>query len=769
MQNTRIIKSACRMCHGGCQVLVHMEGEQVTKITGDPESPTSRGYICRKGAASAELLYHPNRVLQPLRRIGKRGEHKWEPISWDEALDEMTERLLKIKQDSGPQYFGMLQGTGRPYENLAARFANAFGTPNFTGVGHICFWPRVYANIFTQGMSEMPVCDVYGQGGVEPQCVMIWGCNITGPKGHNSSDGMCGALLQKVIKNAQKVIIVDPRRISPAENADYWLQLRPGSEGALALAMINVIIVEDLTDREFVNNYTIGFKRLQEHIKPFTPEWAEGIVGVSAEDIRAVARTYATVKPACMQWGNGIDHSMCNFHTARSLLIIRAITGNLHVPGGDIVFERPQGLRVKFPYLDPHFSGFRFMPLQNYQYALDRDYKKQNSSPAKRFIQNKTLQLLDVLKYNLYPLLIRLSQNRGDGQVLKLLAQLTGARYPLSPVVHPPTFWRSIVNNDPYRIQALWIMGANPLLTMSNSLLIEEALKLIDYIVVSDFFITPTAHYADLFLPASTWLEYDEIHNSGAHTFSVFPRKEVVKIGDTLDDQEVMIRLAQRLGMHDAFPWHNHQELTDWMLEGTGLSFKEFCEQGILTGKARYYAYEKEKHFFHTPSGKLEIYSNTLQSMGISPLPIYREPAFSPISTPQVAEKYPLILIGGVRMADYFHSEGRQINSLRHRNPDPLVEINPKTAISLGCSEGDWVWIETPHDRVKMRAKLFDGIAENVVCAQYAWWFPEEAAPEHGWKKSSINLTFGEMDYDPETGSESLKSMLCRIYPVGDN
>lgn len=186
----------------------------------------------------------------------------------------------------------------------------------------------------------------------------------------------------------------------------------------------------------------------------------------------------------------------------------------------------------------------------------------------------------------------------------------------------------------------------------------------------------------------------------------------------------------------------------------------------IKEGFISYYAYEKEKNFFRTPSGKFEIYSSTLESMGISPLPVYREPAFSAISTPQVAEKYPLILISGVKTADYFHSEGRQISTLRRRNPDPLIEINPNTAATLGCSEGDWVWIETPHGRVKMRAKLFDGIAENVICAQYAWWFPEEAAPEHGWKKSSINLIFGEMEYDPETGSESLNSMLCRIYPV---
>ncbi len=395
MQDTQIIRSACRMCHGVCRVLVHMEGERVVKITGDPESPTSRGYICRKEAASVELLYHPDRVLQPLRRAGRRGENKWEPITWEEALDEMAERLLEIKRESGPQYFGMMHGTGRPYENLGARFANAFGTPNFTGVAHICFWPRVYANIFSQGMSEMPVCDVYGQGGVSPQCVLIWGCNITGPGGHDSSDGMCGATLQRAIRNARKVIVVDPRRISPAERADHWLQLRPGTDGALALAMINVIIDEGLIDRRFVERHTVGFDRLKEHVRHHGPEWAEGITGVRAEDIRAAARTYATVKPACIQWGNGIDQSMCNFHTARSLLILRAITGNLHVPGGDIVFERPRGLRPKFLYLDSDFAGFRFMPLQNYRHALDGSHGKRESPSIGDSVLDMSLRSLD--------------------------------------------------------------------------------------------------------------------------------------------------------------------------------------------------------------------------------------------------------------------------------------------------------------------------------------------------------------------------------------
>lgn len=766
MGNERVIKSACRMCHGVCQVLVHVQDDRVVKITGDPDSPTSKGYICPKGIASVELLYHPDRILYPMKRDGQRGENKWRKISWDQALDEMASKLRHVKESYGSQFFGMMHGTGRPYENLGARFAKAFGTPNFTGVAHICFWPRVYANIVTQGMTELPVCDVYGLGGENPACVVIWGCNLTGSTGHNSSDGMCGGMLQRTLNNANKVIVIDPRRISPAIKADHWLQIRPGTDGALALALINVIIEEDLVDHSFIDQYTIGYEKLADHIKKYTPEWAQTITGIKAEDIRDAARTYATVKPGCMQWGNAIDHSMCNFQTARSLLILRALTGNLYIPGGEVIFERPQGLKVKFPYLDHQFSGIKFMPFEKYRYALDGTKQPDKLNVAARFFSTGKLRLLDFLREKYYPLLERMSENKGMAEQLAFMHDLSGSRYPLSPVVHPPTFWKSIVSGDSYRLRALWVLGSNPLVTMSNSRDIEKALGLVDYIVVTDFFLTPTAQYADLFLPASTWLEYDEIHNSGAHTFSVLARKKIAKVGDTLDDQEIIIQLARRLGMIEAFPWKNHRELTDWMLEDTGLSFEDFCTRGILAGKPRYYPYKQDKQFFKTASGKFEIYSKALISMGVSPLPVYREPAISPLSKLELVKDYPLVLIGGVKVKHFFHSEGRQIQSLRAKNPDPLVEINPQTAANIGCINGDWVWIETPEGRVKMKVKVFDGIAENVVCAQYGWWFPEEKAPEYGWKKSSINLIMGKMDYDPDTGSESLKSTLCKIYPV---
>lgn len=700
----KVVRSACRMCHGVCRVLVHLEGDRIVKITGDPESPTSKGYICPKGAASPELLYHPDRLTHPLRRAGKRGENKWQRISWDEALDEMAAKLTAVKNESGSEYFAMMQGTGRPYTGFTARFANAFGTPNFPGSSHICYFPRVVASMITLG--QLPICDVYGFGGQFPECIVIWGCNVTNAGG---ADGMCGGMVQRAIKKARKVIVVDPRRIGPAEKADHWLQLRPGTDGALALAMINVIIAENLVDRDFVDSYTSGFEALVEHVRPFTPEWAASITRLTPEEIRSTARTYATTKPACIQWGMALDTSPCAFHTARSLLILRAITGNIDRPGSDVLWVPPEKVRQKSPFLNHEVVGAHFLP------------------PEKRSLR------------------------------------INAGKHPLNPMIQPPAFWRSIIDADPYRIRAFWIVGSNPLLTMTNSLEVEKALKLLEFLVVSDFFITPTAQFADLLLPASMWLEQDDVVNLHK-IWCVLARKKLAQIGETWDDREVIIQLARRLGLKEAFPWENLHAYLEWLLENTGMSFDEFCEKSIITGEMRYLKHTESG--FATPSKKFEIYSTALEHMGVSPLPIYREPPLTPVSAPDVASDFPLILANSGKIREFFHSEGRQIDSLRKANPDPLVEIHPDQTKSLGIEDGDWVWIETPEGKVQMRARLFDGIAPDVVAAQFGWWFPEEPAPEHGWKRCSLNLLYGETEYDPETGSESIHSALCKVYPV---
>jgi anaerobic selenocysteine-containing dehydrogenase len=704
-KKTRIVRSACRGCHGVCQVLVYLEGNRVVKVTGDPDSPTSRGYLCPKGKAAPELLYHPDRLTYPLRRAGGRGENKWKRVSWDEALSEMVDKFTQIKRESGAEFVAIGQGTGRPHTEWTTRFANAFGTPNFIGPAHICYIPRVISSTLTVG--RLPVCDIYGFGGKKPACILIWGCNITYS---GAADGMCGGMLNRALKEARKVIVVDPRRIGPAETADHWLQLRPGTDGALALAMINTIITEDLVDHHFVDNYSIGFEKLVEHARHFTPEWAEPITRVKAANIRAAARTYATHSPACLQWGNGMDMSVCSFYTGRSLLILMGITGNIDRPGGNVLWVPPAKVKPK-------------------SILINRDHR------GEQFLL--------------------------PGQKKRMIG--TG-KFPFCPNTHTPSFWESAVTGQPYRVRGLWIVGSNPLVTATQGMKIERALKEhLEWTVVSDIFMTPTAQLADLVLPAATWLEQDDVvffHK----IWCVIARKKLAQFGEARDDRDVIFDLAHRLGLREAFPWRDSAQYLDWVLEETGLNFEQFCERGIIIGEMRYRKYETEG--FKTPTGKFEISSSIMETMGLSSLPLFREPPLSPISTPELANEFPLILISGTKIRNFFHSELRQVESLRDGNLDPLVEIHPDTASSLGIGEGDWVWIESPLSRVKMKAKLFEGIAPDVVNAQHGWWFPEETPPEYGWKRSNVNLLYGDNNFDPENGSEPLKSYLCKVYKV---
>jgi anaerobic selenocysteine-containing dehydrogenase len=700
--SNQVIRTACRGCHGVCQVLVHLRGGRVVKITGDPDSPTSKGYLCPKGASAPELLYHPDRLQYPLRRTGQRGEGKWKRISWDEALGEMAERLAMVKAQSGPEYVALAQGTGRPYIEFTMRFANAFGTPNFVNPGHLCYLPRVIASHITLG--GLPACDIYGAGGAMPRCVLVWGCNITAT---GAADGMCGGMLAKALKQAQRVIVIDPRRTSVAEKADQWLQLRPGSECALALAMINVIISESLYDADFVANHCHGFQELVGHIAPFTPEWAAPLTWLEAADIRAAARSYATIRPACLQWGNGVDTSVNSFQTARALLILMALTGNLDVPGGDVLWVPPGGVRPKSPLVDREVAGDQFLPPE-------------------------------------------------------MKARMIGAgRFPFGPNTHPPTFWRALENADPYRVRAMWLIGTNPLSTATQGDLIRRCLaEHLEFTVVSDFFLTPTAELADLVLPAATWLEQDDVV-SLHKVWCVLARRKVEQVGEVRDDREVIFDLAHRLGLKDAFPWADRRSYLEWLLEPSGLSFEQFCQQGILVGQMRYRKHEQEG--FHTPTGKFELFSTIMEHAGASPLPVFREPPLSPFSSPDTAKDYPLILMSGCKQHHFFHSEGRQIASLRQAHTHPRLEIHPATAASLGLEDGDWAWVESPFGKARLRARLWSGLHPSVIHVEHGWWFPERPGPDHGWRDSNVNQLFGDEHFDPDTGAEPLKSYLCRV------
>jgi len=265
---------------------------------------------------------------------------------------------------------------------------------------------------------------------------------------------------------------------------------------------------------------------------------------------------------------------------------------------------------------------------------------------------------------------------------------------------------------------------------------------------------------ADIVLPAASWLETNDVCNLHK-IFCVLSRQKVAQAGQCRDDRQILLDLAHRLGFETFFPWKDYNDYLDYILEDSGLSLAEFRKKGYIVGEMEYRKYLNKG--FKTPSGKFEFYSSTLESIGVAPLPDYIEPPESPYSSPELFKEYPLIITTGARRKGYFHSEGRQIPSLRKLAPQPIVQINPVTAEKYGIRQDDWVIVETRYGKVRMRADLFEGIHPGVISADHDWWFPEKEAPEYGYKESSINMIIGDMPYDANTGSESLRSFLCKI------
>lgn len=357
MTETTITRSSCRGCHGVCQVLVHRdETGRIVKITGDKDSPTSKGYICPKGARAADTLYHPDRITRPLLREKGRGEGAWRAIEWDEALDLMESHFKRIIEEHGPEYIAIAQGTGRPYTEFTPRFCNALGSPNHVSPAHNCYVPRNICAGITMGWFPQP--DIYGRSGVMPRCVMVFGSNIMESGGEG---GYCGKMVTTALNEAEKTIIIDPRRIKACEGSDFHLALRPGTECALMLGLIHAVIVNEAYDKDFVENHCSGFEELRAHIQQYTPQWTQEVTGVPAGMIEQAALTFARTGPSTLIWGNGIDESVCAFQTARAVFLLLALCGSIDVPGGMVRWVPPSNLRVKSLMVDPSIQGAQFL------------------------------------------------------------------------------------------------------------------------------------------------------------------------------------------------------------------------------------------------------------------------------------------------------------------------------------------------------------------------------------------------------------------------
>ena len=694
----QIIKSNCRGCHGGCGVLVHVKDGRITRIDGNPDFPINRGVMCSIGLAFSQLVYHPERVKHPLKRAGGKGEGKWQQISWDEALDTIATRYKKIKKDYGAEVIVLGYGTGRNYGNFLYRFANLLGTPNVINAGHMCYGPRLATTGIICG--RLPVCDYNGN----PECVMVWGNNVV----ISNSDEYMGKDLVKAISMGAKLIVVDPRLTYLSGKADIWLQLRPGTDGALALGIANVIISESLYDKEFVEKYVHGWDKFVERVREYPLDKVESITWVPAEKIREAARLYSQTKPACIHWGVAIEQTINCTSNIRLLVALMAMTGNLDVPGGNVFFVLPPMQPVG------KFSSHRDLP------------------PEQR-------------------------AKRLGGSIYRLAGRIG--------VITPKMVWDAIRDGKPYPVKALQLHGSNPLITRANGKDVYQALSQVDFLVVCDFFLTPTAELADIVLPAATWLEMNDIGDYWKRHSYLYPRKKIVQIGKCRSDHEIFSELGKRLGQEQYWRENVESDL-DYILEPSQLSWKQFEKLDYLKAEMEYRKYETKG--FSTPTGKVELYSTVMEELGYDPLPGYQETPESPVSKPEMNRDYPYILITGARSPAFFHSEHRMIPRLRKLNPDPIVEIHTETAEKHGIKDGQWVFIESPRGKVKQRAKLTKGIDPRVVAAQHGWWFPEVKTPDHGWMESNINILTDNdpQGYDPAMGSTNLRALLCRISPA---
>jgi anaerobic selenocysteine-containing dehydrogenase len=671
--NSRIAKTICNMCPTHCGIDVYLENGKIVRVTGMEEHPHHT--LCIKAKAIPELVYSSERLTDPLKKVNG----TWQKISWDEAFEFIASRLTDIKEKYGPQ--AVVTHIGEPFvftytERMLRRFSELYGTPNYTTGASFCAFSTIIGQSLTCG------ANIFQHYSSDTRCMMVWG------KNPGESFPLEADEIRAMLGRGAKLIVVDPRVTPLAKKADIYAQVRPGTDCALALGLLNVIIAEELYDKAFVDQWTIGFDKLVEQVKQYSPKKVAEITWVPAETIINMARMYVTNKPACISSGVAIDHSTNGVQAIRAITTLVAITGNLDMAGGN-VYNTTRLKRASFRLEDK--------------------------------LVNEVSIGLD------FPLFKRYTHE----------------------VTAVPTL-DAILTEKPYPIKALLVVGCNPVLTWANTNKITRAFETLDLLLVVDIFMTDTAKMADVVLPGTTFLERREIREYRNHMVSVAHRI-IEPIGNSKEDWEIWAELGRRMGYADYFPWKDSDEIFKYWLEPSQVSLDQLKQSrgGICYQGREFQKYLKNG--FNTPSNRVEIYSELMEKSGYAPLPTFSEPAESPVSRPELADQYPLILTTGSRTVAYLHSEYRNLPTLRRLVAEPLIEIHPQTASSLGIADSDLVKVESLRGSVEMKAKLTEDIHPRVVSIQ------------HGWSEANANLLTDDEARDPVSGFPSFKSLLCRV------
>lgn len=711
----------CVFCVAHCSLLARIEKGKIVELKGDyitgfPSHycPKHKGSLLAIGVGG--ILKNKNRLKYPLIREGKRGENNWRRISWNETLDTIAGKLLKLKEKYGPESVALLLNEPKGLEfAFAQRFATAFGTPNVFSPGNYCGVPTLSAYYYTFGSQHIHArTPIYHYA---PRVIILWGTNLVHTGG--SFNKLLRRDLHFAIDRGAKLIVIDPKNIeldvtelSPdptappprvlkrASDADYWLKPRPGCDGILAMGMVKVIIEEELYDKNYIEKWTVGFDELKEHVKSFTLEEVEKLTWIPEEQIREVTRLYAINKPGVIAWGNGLEQTSVAFQTCRVIAILRGITSNVNTPdGGEVEYEPA-------PIMRPG----RFM--------LSGELKE-------RLIE--------------FPR----SPERTIGSEFKIA--LRSAYVPTQMLV------KSVLEGKPYPVKAAIAILTNPIVTYPNSKQVYEAFMKLDFVVVSDVFHTPTTAVADIVLPAATFLEHDDIGYWPIWFGDVraYP-KLLDPPSEAWPDIKIINELAKKVGLKKYF-FNDESEALDLWLKPANLTYKEFKENvGAIFARSLYNPFKMIG--YKTPSGKVEIYSKQLEELGISTMPRFKE-LVEPLSPFEPTKEYPLLLTNGKEEL-YILSGFRNLTKLNIQVRDPVAWLNSNTAKELGLNHSDWVYIETRKGRVKHKLVVDPHVDPRVVLGSFGWW-----------GEFNINLlTESDPPYDPATGSPHLKGIPCKVY-----
>jgi anaerobic selenocysteine-containing dehydrogenase len=710
-------KSVCTMCDpsGICGLDCYVRDGRIIKVEGSLENPNNAGTLCSKGAAQRQWVYHEHRLRTPLKRVGPRGSGEMVPISWGEALDTVTDNLERLKTESGPESVIFYCGYPKQPRPFLQRLALGFGSPNYCTESSACFTAMAMGWRLDYGQLAAP--DV-----ANTKCVLVW----TGNPFYASTPN--ARRLMDARDRGVKFIVVDPRMSPIAAIADLHLRLRPGTDGALALAMANVIISEGLYDRQFVSEWTHGFEEFRAYAAGFTLELAERITEVPATLIHEAALVYATTKPAAMMpSATPVVHHTNGVQNQRAAATLVGLTGNFDIRGGNV--SQP------FSWLDTSGAGFT---TREHEFEMPRAW---SDLPPR----------LGAERFPVWTEMI------DQGQSMDLPRQIN--------------------TGEPYPLRGLVGFGMNHRLWPDpNGLL--RAIEKLDFICDVDLFATDTSKYADIVLPACGSVERSELR-CYPQKYVILTQPAIGPLGESRSDTDIIFGLASKLGLDDpllnpqgdiagGFLPNGAPDFTrsfeaalDWILEPSALTVAELKEHpgGMAVPSPLPVSYKKyEKGGFPTPSGKMEFASSLLEKHsdrpGIDALPVYREPGLSPAATPDLAQEYPLVLNTGSRLPMFIHSRTFRLPWTRSLRREAAVDLNPADAGRLGIAQGDRVELSTPAGSIRVAANLTE-LARPGTAHMY-----------HGYPEADANTLLAGDYLDPVSGFPGYKASLCAVKKV---